>query len=112
MDDSFLSVTGVIATILSLIFASAAIWNSHVRRKHLESMYAAKNPAPASKAPKFVMPTDALPAAPANKAPPPPPSPPPPQPSPPQALFRKIIPDGAHVDADDSSKKDNLYVWE
>ncbi len=112
MNDSFLTVTGVTATILSLIFAAAAIWNSHVRRKNLEEIHSEKKPAAPARAEKFVMPVDAPPAP---SAPQPqaalPSAAVPPKPQP-QALFRKIIPDGAQADAGDTSKKDNPYVWE
>lgn len=38
IDQSLLSITGVIATILSVIFGIAAFYNSHTRKKHLKEL--------------------------------------------------------------------------
>lgn len=112
MNDSFLTVTGVTATILSLIFAAAAIWNSHVRRKNPEDIQQGKKPGATPRNEKFVMPVDPPPAP--LTTPPQVTTPPEVAPAkpPPQALFRKIIPDGAQFDVGDTSNKDNPYVWE
>ena len=109
MNDS-LTATTVIASILSLIFAVAAIWNSRVRRKHLEGVLSEKKPEPSPRAEKFVVPVDPPPPAPA-----PPPAPETPAPAPEKTqlpMFRKIMPNGTKLDAGNTSKKDNPYIWE
>jgi hypothetical protein len=111
MNDS-LTATTIIASILSLVFAVAAIWNSRVRRKHLEGAISEKKPETSSRAERFVVPID--------NPPPPAPAPEPvPVPAPESApaqtqlpIFRRIIPTGTNLDTDSAPKKDNPYVWE
>ncbi|MCA1807938.1 MAG: hypothetical protein ABR497_00365 [Kiritimatiellia bacterium] len=104
MNDNMLTATGVIATILSLIFAAAAIWNSRVRRNQMEQ--AKRSDQPEIGAINFapMPPPTHEPAAGTKHAPKQPASPP-------QALFRQVKPGtGTPVDVD--IEKDNLYVWE
>lgn len=42
MDSGTLTVTGIIATIFSAIFAIAAFWNAQIRRRHLAHLNQAK----------------------------------------------------------------------
>lgn len=112
MDESILTVTGVIATVLSLIFAAGAILNSRARRKNLGETEAEASSAADNM--KFKMPPIAAPAGLEQAAPS---VANPPRPSvdsashPPQALFRQVRPRGA-VDGDDGTVEDTLYVWE
>ncbi len=76
-----LTITGVIATIVSLIFACAALINSHRRRKHAQNMRVAPKgpvtPPPEEVLRKHTQELVRKMTPPPEAAPPPPPPPPP-----------------------------------
>lgn len=108
-----LGITAVIATILSMIFAAAAMWNSMARRRHEAVMARQQEPEPEKFA--FRPPPQAPsatqhpavsthPHAPSKKAPP---EPAPQTPS----LFRQVRPSG-DVEENAFPEDEELYVWE
>ena len=111
-----LGITAVIATILSMIFAAAALWNSVVRRRHEAEM--AKRLEPEKEKIKF-KPAPASPlvsshphasvhssvhATSRN-------SDPSPQKSTPPQLFRQVRPSG-EVEDEVFQEDEDMYVWE
>ncbi|MCC5844506.1 MAG: hypothetical protein JJU05_09665 [Verrucomicrobia bacterium] len=111
-----LGITAVIATILSMIFAAAAMWNSIARRRHEARM--AELQEPETEKLKF-RPAPSSPAVsthPNNTSrhshphAPPKPSPPAAEPGPP-SLFRQIRPTG-EVEDEQYPEDEDMYVWE
>lgn len=98
MDMNALSYTGVIATILSVVFAVAAFWNSHIRRKHMERL--------SKQTEQNAMPHVNFKPVPAN-------TPPPPKPLEDKSapIFRQFGPHGDLV-ASQPEEDNNQYVWE
>lgn len=117
-----LGITAVIATILSMIFAAAALWNSIARRRHEARMARLLEPEPEKIKFKPAPSTPAVsthPHAPsrtnahphhgpprsAAKSPEPPPS------AAPAPLFRQVRPTG-EVEDEAYPEDDDMYVWE
>jgi hypothetical protein len=97
-----LSITAVIATILSMIFAAGALWNSIARRRHEARI--AKAMQPPEEMIKFKpMPSTAPAASPAITRQPR-------QSTPPQ-LFRQIRPTG-EIEDEVFQEDEDMYVWE
>lgn len=109
MNPELLGTTGVIATILSVIFALAAYWNSRQRALHHDRLEKERKP---QESLHFRPP----PATPLATTPPAKPSlrqtarDPAPSPDKP-LLFRQIRPTG-EFESDDTDEQDDLYVWE
>lgn len=111
-----LGITAVIATILSMIFAAAALWNSIARRRH-EAQMARRD---AEETEKFSF--KPMPSGPAISSQPIPsrsthPSAHPGRKAapaagtPPVPLFRQIRPTG-EVEAEKHPEDEDMYVWE
>lgn len=94
----------VIGTILAMIFAAGAFWNSLARRRSLEQAE------PAAAEEKIVF--KPMPTSPPSPSAPSAASAPPPKPTA-EPLFRQVRPSGvvesSNVQADD---EDEMYVWE
>jgi len=103
MDSNALTVTGVIATILSVIFAFAAMWNSRVRRRHLERLRNSENRASQRLSFRSVV-DHPSPARPNHL-------PPAPEPTKAAPVFRQL---GPHGDASPAAGDtgESGYVWE
>lgn len=138
IDPNLLSVTGVIATILAVIFGLGAFYNSRTRKKHLlelekaqrqeQAMHfrPAKSHVPGrsvhpgrSRGPTHPSSSSSAPAkastpraAPVAKSTTPPESTPKKSSTGKQVLFRKVRPDGVDSKLESPNEDQELYVWE
>ncbi|MDA3875171.1 MAG: hypothetical protein PF795_14580 [Kiritimatiellae bacterium] len=139
IDQNLLNVTGVIATILAVIFALGAFYNSRTRKKHLQELEKAQRQEQAmhfrpakshvpgrsghpgrSRGPVYSSPSSSSVPSKAStpRAAPVAKSSTPPEPTPKkssgdkQVLFRKVRPDGVEPQLESPNEDQELYVWE